>query len=130
MVNVIEPFLRGLRKLLLLLTIFDPIGVLALFDFDGVLELTVRDLKDTDGFGGVELEPDVDLDPSYGPTILASYFLIPLPVHVAEKRGLGATLPAQVKSVSHCPIVHRSQAYRMVFHRLRLSGVWNYPSRM
>ena len=34
-----------------MLTIFDPRRVLALFDFDGVLELTVRsDLEDTDDF--------------------------------------------------------------------------------
>ena len=61
--NMIEPFLRGLRGLLLLLKIFDPIGMLALLDFDGVLELTVRDdLKDTDDLRGVELVPDVVFD--------------------------------------------------------------------
>ena len=60
---MIEPFLRGLRGLLLLLKIFDPIGMLALLDFDGVLELTVRDdLKDTDDLRGVELVPDVVFD--------------------------------------------------------------------
>ena len=46
-----------------MLTIFDPIGVLALFDFDRVLELTGRgDLKNTGDFGGVELELDVVFD--------------------------------------------------------------------
>ena len=60
---MIEPFLRGLRGLLLLLKIFDPIGMLALLDFDGVLELTVKDdLKDTDDLRGVELVPDVVFD--------------------------------------------------------------------
>ena len=61
--NMIEPFLRGLRGLLLLLKIFDPIGMLTFLDFDGVLELTVRDdLKDTDDLRGVELVPDVVFD--------------------------------------------------------------------
>ena len=37
--------------------------MLTLFDFDGVLGLTVRgDLEDADDFGGVELEPDVVFD--------------------------------------------------------------------
>ena len=116
--------------------------ILALFNFNSVLELTVRgDFENTDDSGGGKSEPDVLFDP-YEPTIFASYPLTPLPVHMAEQGGLRdgllkehyRYLSPQVNSHSDAcssrrasPIIHRGQAYGMVLYWLRLSGVWNHP---